>query len=120
MPRKAKPTAPGSPLDTEAMIRVDHAGEYGAVRIYQGQLAVLKRRKGAQHSIETIAQSGAAGTEPGVDAVSTAGSAASLGTGSHSPSSARATHPAAPLQNLPWPAVRGFVATLTIPQILPA
>ncbi len=23
------------------MIRVDHAGEYGAVRIYQGQLAVL-------------------------------------------------------------------------------
>lgn len=25
----------------EAMIRVDHAGEYGAVRIYEGQLAVL-------------------------------------------------------------------------------
>jgi ubiquinone biosynthesis monooxygenase Coq7 len=25
----------------EAMIRVDHAGEYGARRIYQGQLAVL-------------------------------------------------------------------------------
>ena len=25
------------------MIRVDHAGEYGAVRIYQGQLAVLGR-----------------------------------------------------------------------------
>ena len=42
MPRKAKPAAPGNPLDTEAMIRVDHAGEYGAVRIYQGQLAVLK------------------------------------------------------------------------------
>jgi ubiquinone biosynthesis monooxygenase Coq7 len=43
MPRKAKPAAPGSALDTEAMIRVDHAGEYGAVRIYQGQLAVLKQ-----------------------------------------------------------------------------
>jgi len=42
MPRKAKPAAPGGALDTEAMIRVDHAGEYGAVRIYQGQLAVLK------------------------------------------------------------------------------
>lgn len=42
MPRKPKPAAPGSPLDTDAMIRVDHAGEYGAVRIYQGQLAVLK------------------------------------------------------------------------------
>lgn len=29
---------------TAAMIRVDHAGEYGAKRIYQGQLAVLRRR----------------------------------------------------------------------------
>ena len=31
-----------SPKQTvERMIRVDHAGEYGAMRIYQGQLAVL-------------------------------------------------------------------------------
>src|SRR5476651_909623 len=49
MPRKAKPTAPGaapkeSNNDIDAMIRVDHAGEYGAVRIYEGQLAVLKGR----------------------------------------------------------------------------
>ena len=36
------------------MIRVDHAGEYGAVRIYEGQLAVLKRRKGTAASVETI------------------------------------------------------------------
>lgn len=42
MPRKPKPAAPGAALDTDAMIRVDHAGEYGAVRIYEGQLAVLK------------------------------------------------------------------------------
>ena len=28
--------------DVERMIRVDHAGEYGAKRIYEGQLAVLK------------------------------------------------------------------------------
>jgi ubiquinone biosynthesis monooxygenase Coq7 len=42
MPRKPKPAPPGNALDTAAMIRVDHAGEYGAVRIYQGQLAVLK------------------------------------------------------------------------------
>ena len=42
--RKSKPKAPGAALDTEAMIRVDHAGEYGAVRIYQGQLAVLGKR----------------------------------------------------------------------------
>ena len=54
MPRKAKPPAPGSTADIESMIRVDHAGEYGAVRIYEGQLAVLKRRKGAQASVETI------------------------------------------------------------------
>jgi ubiquinone biosynthesis monooxygenase Coq7 len=52
MPRKPKPAAPGSSTDIEAMIRVDHAGEYGAVRIYEGQLAVLKRRKSAQ--VETI------------------------------------------------------------------
>jgi len=47
MPRKPKPIAPGSPIDTESMIRVDHAGEYGAVRIYQGQLAVLKNSAAA-------------------------------------------------------------------------
>src|ERR1700761_5273405 len=42
--RRTKPKAPGAALDTEAMIRVDHAGEYGAVRIYEGQLAVLGKR----------------------------------------------------------------------------
>ena len=30
--------------ELERMIRVDHAGEYGAARIYAGQLAVLGRR----------------------------------------------------------------------------
>lgn len=37
---------PGDPTMrdvTERMIRVDHAGEYGATRIYAGQLAVLGR-----------------------------------------------------------------------------
>jgi 3-demethoxyubiquinol 3-hydroxylase len=29
--------------DVERMIRVDQAGEYGATRIYQGQLAVIRR-----------------------------------------------------------------------------
>ena len=36
---------PGDPepkVQVERMIRVNHAGEYGAVRIYEGQLAVLK------------------------------------------------------------------------------
>ena len=32
----------------ERMIRVDHAGEYGAVRIYAGQLAVLRRSAKAE------------------------------------------------------------------------
>ena len=45
--RKPKPKAPGAALDTDAMIRVDHAGEYGAVRIYEGQLAVLGNRASA-------------------------------------------------------------------------
>src|SRR5689334_22566921 len=52
MPRKPNPPAPGSPTDIAAMIRVDHAGEYGAVRIYEGQLAVLKRRGSTK--VETI------------------------------------------------------------------
>lgn len=43
MSRKPRPESPGTRGDDEiaAMIRVDHAGEYGAVRIYEGQLAVL-------------------------------------------------------------------------------
>jgi ubiquinone biosynthesis monooxygenase Coq7 len=36
--------------DRAAMIRVDHAGEYGATRIYAGQLAVMGDR--AAHSAE--------------------------------------------------------------------
>jgi len=32
----------------ERIIRVDHAGEYGAVRIYQGQMAVLGKSASAQ------------------------------------------------------------------------
>jgi ubiquinone biosynthesis monooxygenase Coq7 len=33
-----------SGADTEAMLRVDQAGEYGATRIYAGQLAVMGNR----------------------------------------------------------------------------
>jgi len=46
----AAPRLPGdpSPAETvERMIRVDHAGEYGAVRIYEGQLAVLGKSAAA-------------------------------------------------------------------------
>lgn len=41
---EAKPGLPGDLSDAEMVeriIRVDHAGEYGAARIYEGQLAVL-------------------------------------------------------------------------------
>lgn len=55
-PRGKRPSPPGMTrdADTEAMIRVDHAGEYGAVRIYEGQLAVLASRPGAKKSVTAI------------------------------------------------------------------
>ncbi|MFS0772445.1 demethoxyubiquinone hydroxylase family protein [Sphingomonas sp. 1P08PE] len=40
---------------TEAMIRVDQAGEYGATRIYAGQLAVLGDRHPASRAIHHMA-----------------------------------------------------------------
>ncbi|MDE1938785.1 MAG: demethoxyubiquinone hydroxylase family protein, partial [Alphaproteobacteria bacterium] len=45
--RRTRPAAPGvgAKEDIAAMIRVDHAGEYGAVRIYEGQLAVFGASK---------------------------------------------------------------------------
>lgn len=51
MARKLKRTLPGDKKtrarenDVASMIRVNHAGEYGAKRIYEGQLAVLKDKK---------------------------------------------------------------------------
>lgn len=41
--------------DTKAMIRVDQAGEYGAARIYAGQLAVLGRQHPASRPIRHMA-----------------------------------------------------------------
>jgi 3-demethoxyubiquinol 3-hydroxylase len=59
--RGKRPPPPGVPEidDIESMIRVDHAGEYGAVRIYQGQLAVfdsLNRTSKAADAIRSMAQ----------------------------------------------------------------
>lgn len=44
--RGQRPAAPGVPhvQDIAEMIRVDHAGEFGAKHIYEGQLAVLGAR----------------------------------------------------------------------------
>jgi len=55
-PRKSRPRPPGTSLrdDMHAMIRVDHAGEYGAIRIYEGQLAVLGRDARAAASVAAI------------------------------------------------------------------
>lgn len=50
---------PGDPTTqelVERMIRVDHAGEYGAVRIYEGQLAVLGRTPAAAAIARMAAQ----------------------------------------------------------------
>lgn len=41
--------------DVEGMIRVDHAGEYGAARIYAGQLAVMGTRHPAAAEIARMA-----------------------------------------------------------------
>ena len=50
LPGTQKPDAAG----IDAMIRVDHAGEFGALRIYEGQLAVLSRRPRAHKDVEAI------------------------------------------------------------------
>lgn len=41
--------------DTAAMLRVNQAGEYGATRIYAGQLAVLGRGSAAAHQVARMA-----------------------------------------------------------------
>jgi ubiquinone biosynthesis monooxygenase Coq7 len=53
------PRLPGDPsaqASVARMIRVDHAGEYGAVRIYQGQLAALRSRAKADLVRHMLAQ----------------------------------------------------------------
>ena len=41
--------------DRAAMLRVDQAGEYGATRIYAGQLAVLRRNSPASKLVSRMA-----------------------------------------------------------------
>lgn len=59
--RGRRPPSPGvsTAEDVESMVRVDHAGEYGAVRIYEGQLAVfdaLNPGSAAAEAIRKMAQ----------------------------------------------------------------
>ena len=44
------------PVDTDSMVRVNQAGEYGAARIYAGQLAVLAKGSPAAHEVSRMAQ----------------------------------------------------------------
>ncbi len=50
------PGDPSRETQVARMIRVDHAGEYGAARIYAGQLAVLRKRESAPVLREMQAQ----------------------------------------------------------------
>src|SRR5258706_6403524 len=56
--RGTRPVLPGTqkPLlsEIDAMIRVDHAGEFGALRIYEGQLAVLGRNPVPSENVRAI------------------------------------------------------------------
>ena len=56
--RGKRPSLPGTPEPQEdevaSMIRVDHAGEFGALCIYEGQLAVLSRNSRASENTEAI------------------------------------------------------------------
>ena len=57
-PSGRPPYLPGDPVPTteiERMIRVDHAGEYGATRIYAGQLAIVGRGR-ARDEIRHMAE----------------------------------------------------------------
>ena len=58
MTARAHPPMPGESAlsrETDEMIRVDHAGEYGAVAIYRGQRAVFDRIAGKSHAASVIA-----------------------------------------------------------------
>ncbi|MFO1187568.1 MAG: demethoxyubiquinone hydroxylase family protein [Alphaproteobacteria bacterium] len=48
------PGAPTGPRRREEILRVDHAGELAAVKIYQGQLAVLGERAATARSAEIV------------------------------------------------------------------
>ena len=50
-------TRPNEPRpDAASMLRVNQAGEYGATRIYAGQLAVLRKDSPAAHAIAGMAR----------------------------------------------------------------
>jgi ubiquinone biosynthesis monooxygenase Coq7 len=56
---RRRPPGPGQSADAARvaeMIRVDHAGEFGAVQIYRGQRAVFERIDSKRHAARLIAE----------------------------------------------------------------
>jgi 3-demethoxyubiquinol 3-hydroxylase len=59
MTERTRPVAPGdggADSSLHEMIRVDHAGEFGAVQIYRGQLAVFRNQSGKDRVADLIAE----------------------------------------------------------------
>ena len=59
MTERTRPIAPGdggAERRLHEMIRVDHAGEFGAVQIYRGQLAVFRNQPGKSRVADLIAE----------------------------------------------------------------
>lgn len=54
--QRPQPGNPRTPERIKEMLRVDHAGEYGAVRIYAGQLAVFKTLAHKTETSEALAR----------------------------------------------------------------
>lgn len=57
--RSSRPAAPGRRFTQDRvaeMLRVDHAGEFGATRIYEGQRAVFSRLPGARKIAAQLAE----------------------------------------------------------------
>lgn len=58
MTERTRPVYPGdsgAERRLAEMIRVDHAGEFGAVQIYKGQLAVFRNQPGSERAADLIA-----------------------------------------------------------------
>ncbi|HRO03439.1 MAG TPA: demethoxyubiquinone hydroxylase family protein [Terricaulis sp.] len=56
---RRRPPMPGTHVDEariKEMIRVDHAGEFGAVQIYRGQRAVFARSESKAHAARLVAE----------------------------------------------------------------
>lgn len=56
MSKRPRPPMPGQIGEPDSMIRVDHAGEFGAVQIYRGQHAVFAQSSSHARAADLIAE----------------------------------------------------------------